>query len=142
MKGRPQRGKNRKQPFPLSKKVRVPEDYIKVSTRPNNLKDVVIVKYPWKDWTDGSWWSITRYSDYKIETLQMVRSLQVRGWRTGYRVHTIRVDEYTIWFKFYTGKRVRIHRAQLGLKIKPMKKGGFSNSRNIPGIIVRRKLNK
>lgn len=43
-------------------------------------------KYPWADWTNGSWWKITKDEDYNLTTDNMRTSLTLHARRHSMKV--------------------------------------------------------
>lgn len=39
------------------------------------------VRYPWAEWTDGSWWKIVKGEDYRQETDSMRRTIALHAQR-------------------------------------------------------------
>jgi hypothetical protein len=56
-------------------------------------------RYPWSDWTDGSWWQITQGTDFLIDVDNMRRALVMRGQRHSMKVAVHRRGDSLI-FKF------------------------------------------
>lgn len=56
-------------------------------------------KYPWAEWTSGSWWKITQGEDYNVSTDNMWRTLTLHAQRHSMTVQAHRRGESLI-FKF------------------------------------------
>ena len=48
-----------------------------------------VIKYPWREWTDGTIWRITRGEDFTCGITNMKAMLRTRAWRLGRSVHII-----------------------------------------------------
>lgn len=68
--------------------------------------------YPWADWEDGIW-EVKRGEDYTTSTASFIGRLHTHAagqrisGRANLRVRTKRVDDDTIVFEFYAGRRNR-----------------------------------
>jgi len=47
------------------------------------------IRYPWREWADGTIWRITRGEDFTCDTKSMKGLIRVHAWRTGRRVRVI-----------------------------------------------------
>jgi hypothetical protein len=56
-------------------------------------------RYPWAQWTDGSWWQIDKKTDFLIDTDNMRRTLVLHGQRHSMKAHVHRRGD-TLIFRF------------------------------------------
>ena len=58
-----------------------------------------VPRYPWVEWTDGSWWKIQKDEDYDIDTGNMRRALLMRAQRHSMTIEAHKRGDSLI-FKF------------------------------------------
>lgn len=53
------------------------------------------VTYPWREWTDGEWWRVTRGEDYTSETATFRSNVYAYARRNNWKVTTKCPDDGT-----------------------------------------------
>lgn len=105
----------------IGKKTRYPERIIKQPMTERHREQVKRYltqrKYPWEEWSDGSWWFITRGVDFSSELdpfEDMIDRMHMWGIRNGMRLQAFVTDNRkSIVFQYYTGSKRPLSQTRL-----------------------------